>query len=142
VARSIAGILSGGQYQSVSQSNATALTLLLTRSHSTLYFDVDRKQRNTAVGFIKNMDFSYQLQAGRPYVDFTVTAVAGHLTSSDFTDQHRKWNSCDPFALFDAPITRFVSKVGGQDFWTGLLQSNLADAIYRTTTCKESRGTF
>ncbi|KAK9894947.1 prokaryotic type I DNA topoisomerase, partial [Cystobasidium minutum MCA 4210] len=81
VAKSIAGILSGGQYQS----------------------------RNTSVGWIKNMDFSYQLRPGAPYVDFTVTAVAGHLTSSDFTEQHRKWNSCDPFELFDAPIRIFTS---------------------------------
>lgn len=57
------------------------------------------------------MDFSYQLRPGAGYVDFTVTAVAGHLTSSDFTDQHRKWQSCDPFVLFDAPIRIFTSLV-------------------------------
>lgn len=57
------------------------------------------------------MDFSYQLHPGRGYVDFTVTAVAGHLMSSDFTEQHRKWNSCEPFALFDAPIRTFISQV-------------------------------
>lgn len=70
------------------------------------------EQRNTPVNFIKNMDFSYQLHAGRGYVDFTVTAVAGHLTSTDFEDQYKKWYSCDPFALFDAPIKTFTSRVG------------------------------
>lgn len=57
------------------------------------------------------MDFSYQLHPGRGYVNFTVTAVAGHLTSSDFAETHRKWGSCEPFALFDAPIIHFVTKV-------------------------------
>ena len=58
------------------------------------------------------MDFSYRLNAnGGPYTDFTVTAVAGHLTSSDFPDQYRKWGSCEPYELLDAPIIHFVSQV-------------------------------
>ncbi|PVG02713.1 prokaryotic type I DNA topoisomerase [Serendipita vermifera] len=35
---------------------------------------------------------------------FTVTYVAGHITELDFPESHRKWNSCDPFVLFDAPV--------------------------------------
>ncbi|KIM21746.1 hypothetical protein M408DRAFT_12433 [Serendipita vermifera MAFF 305830] len=35
---------------------------------------------------------------------FVVTYVAGHITEVDFPDTHRKWNSCDPFALFDASV--------------------------------------
>ncbi|CCA71076.1 related to DNA topoisomerase III alpha [Serendipita indica DSM 11827] len=35
---------------------------------------------------------------------FTVTYVAGHITELDFPETHRKWNSCDPFTLFDAPV--------------------------------------
>jgi DNA topoisomerase-3 len=41
---------------------------------------------------------------------FTVTAVTGHLMEHDFTDAHRKWNSCDPLALFDAPLDVRVRK--------------------------------
>lgn len=69
-------------------------------------------QRNTSVGYIKNMDFSYRLNAnGGRYDDFTVTAVAGHLMSQDFSDEYRKWQSCDPFQLFDAPIVSVVGEV-------------------------------
>ena len=38
-----------------------------------------------------------------------MTAVRGHLMSHDFTDLHRKWYSCDPVALFDAPIVASVT---------------------------------
>jgi DNA topoisomerase-3 len=49
---------------------------------------------------IKNYDFDYpQCRA-----NFTVTCVAGHLLHHDFAQSHRKWQSCDPFELFDAPI--------------------------------------
>uniref|UniRef100_A0A0W0EWV8 DNA topoisomerase n=1 Tax=Moniliophthora roreri TaxID=221103 RepID=A0A0W0EWV8_MONRR len=60
--------------------------------------------RNTSVNFIKNYAFDYPQTRSH----FTVTAVAGHLTELDFTDTHRKWGSCDPFDLFDAPT---VSRV-------------------------------
>lgn len=43
---------------------------------------------------------------------FAVKADEGvvKLTDQDFDDDHRKWSSCDPFALFDAQI---VTKVEG-----------------------------
>ncbi|KAF8893540.1 prokaryotic type I DNA topoisomerase, partial [Infundibulicybe gibba] len=60
----------------------------------------------TASNFIKNYEFDY------PYTRsfYTVTCVAGHLTSQDFTEAHRKWNSCDAFALFDAPVETQIPK--------------------------------
>ena len=33
-----------------------------------------------------------------------VTSVTGHLMELDFGDGHRKWGSCDPVELFDAPV--------------------------------------
>ena len=35
---------------------------------------------------------------------FIVTSVLGHLMEMEFTDRHRKWGSCDPVELFDAPV--------------------------------------
>jgi hypothetical protein len=32
----------------------------------------------------------------------------------DFGDDHRQWQSCDPFALFDAHIKTFISPVSYQ----------------------------
>ncbi|ORX38825.1 putative DNA topoisomerase type I [Kockovaella imperatae] len=84
IAKAITGILSSGSSQS----------------------------RNTANKYIKNYDFSYRFPpplGGPGDADFTVTSVLGHLTSSDFDDDHRKWNACDPFDLFDAQVQTFVS---------------------------------
>ncbi|TFY69145.1 hypothetical protein EVG20_g3279 [Dentipellis fragilis] len=61
--------------------------------------------RSSPVNFIKNYDFNYP----QTRAQFTVTCVAGHLMSHDFTDTHRKWNSCEPFTLFEAPVVSFVA---------------------------------
>jgi hypothetical protein len=36
------------------------------------------------------------------------TSVSGHLKGLDFTERHRKWGSCSPSALFDAPVVSSV----------------------------------
>ncbi|WRT64790.1 uncharacterized protein IL334_001724 [Kwoniella shivajii] len=86
-------------------SIAKSITEILSGGHWT--------HRNSPHKYIRNYDFDYNLPPplgqGRGAA-FTVTAVLGHLTSSDFDDDHRKWSSCDPFALFDAPILTYVSK--------------------------------
>lgn len=80
IARSITEILSGNRFET-------------------------RPSRNR---YIKNFDFDYRLPPSPQLVHFTVTSVLGHLTSTDFGSNHKKWGSCDPFSLFDAPINRFV----------------------------------
>ncbi|KAI9507464.1 DNA topoisomerase [Russula earlei] len=58
------------------------------------------RTRSTPSPIVKNYDFNYpQCRA-----NFTVTCVAGHVLQHDFAESHRKWHSCDPFELFDAPI--------------------------------------
>jgi len=57
-------------------------------------------QHNTQTNYIKNYEFDYPQT--RSF--FVVTCVSGHITSHDFYDTHRKWNSCEPFELFDAPV--------------------------------------
>ena len=37
-----------------------------------------------------------------------VTSVTGHMMELDFTETHRKWHSCDPVALFKAPVRKLV----------------------------------
>lgn len=66
--------------------------------------------RNTANKYIKNYDFDYLNMNAH----ITMTAVSGHLMSHDFGEAHRRWQGCDPFELFDAPIVTQVSKVS---FW-------------------------
>ena len=41
-----------------------------------------------------------------------MTSVIGHLTSLEFNEQYRKWHSCPPVRLFDAPVETEVDKVG------------------------------
>ncbi|POY75102.1 DNA topoisomerase III [Rhodotorula taiwanensis] len=83
IAKAITQILSGGQFET-------------------------RDAR--APKWIKNYSFSYRMGAGGGHTDFTVTAVAGHLTSNDFEDQYRKWHSCDPVQLFEARVKTYVTQ--------------------------------
>ncbi|ODO09647.1 hypothetical protein I350_01860 [Cryptococcus amylolentus CBS 6273] len=86
-------------------SIAKSITQILSNGHW--------NTRNSGHDYIRNYDFPYRLPPplgqGRD-VDMTVTAVLGHLTSSDFDDDHRKWGSCEAFALFEAPIITYVDQ--------------------------------
>lgn len=64
-------------------------------------------QRNGPSQYNKNFDFTYP-QTNSFY---TVTSVSGHMLEHDFSETHRKWHSCDPFELFDAPIETRVKQV-------------------------------
>ncbi|KAK4046311.1 DNA topoisomerase [Microbotryomycetes sp. JL221] len=84
IAKSITQILSGGQFQTRTSGRGP----------------------NTC----RNYDFTYRTSINSNHLSqFTVTAVSGHLTSTDFEDRYRKWNSCDPFTLFDAQIKHFTT---------------------------------
>ncbi|CEQ42489.1 SPOSA6832_04328, partial [Sporobolomyces salmonicolor] len=101
-------------------------------SHTLLPCLTQRDSRHPK--WIKNYDFSYRMGNGGAWTDFTVTAVAGHLTSSEFDEQYRKWSSCDPRELFDARIRMFVTQVCHSPFLfpfralkTGLMSMNGQD---------------
>jgi DNA topoisomerase-3 len=59
-----------------------------------------------------------------------VTAVSGHLLEHDFTDAHRKWNSCLPIDLFDAHVQARV-RSGAGDNGSLQIQNNLASEARR-----------
>lgn len=63
--------------------------------------------------YCRNFDLSYRWQ-GAGWADMTITSVRGHLTENDFTERHRKWYSCDPLSLFEAPMETRTSKVSGR----------------------------
>jgi DNA topoisomerase-3 len=63
-------------------------------------------QRTTASKYTRNYDFDYP----QTHAQFTVTSVSGHLLEHDFGDAHRKWYSCQPIELFDAPVEAHVRK--------------------------------
>ncbi|KAH9892651.1 prokaryotic type I DNA topoisomerase [Cubamyces lactineus] len=62
--------------------------------------------RNTRDPYVKNYCFDY------PQTNsfFTVTSVKGHVMEYDFNAMYSKWSSCDPFALFEAPVECKVKK--------------------------------
>ncbi|KAJ9100565.1 hypothetical protein QFC21_003608 [Naganishia friedmannii] len=78
IAKSISGILSSG--------GATSCRL-----------DSTSMQRVSPHRYIRNYDFPYNLPPplgpNHGDADITVTSVLGHLTSSDFAEQYRKWDN-------------------------------------------------
>lgn len=89
IAKSITQILSGGRFNTVCHSFCHL-------APAELAFG----QRNSRNKYIKNYDFDYP----QTNAQFTVTAVMGHVMEYDFNAMYSKWTSCDPFALFEAPI--------------------------------------
>ncbi|PWN40734.1 prokaryotic type I DNA topoisomerase [Ceraceosorus guamensis] len=57
--------------------------------------------------YTRNLSFPYTLN-GRG-VSVVMTSVRGHLYSHDFPPSYRSWQSCQPSALFDAPLRTFVT---------------------------------
>ena len=52
--------------------------------------------------------FPYRVQ-NQP-CEMAMTAIRGHLFQYDFTEAHKKWNSCDPVELFAAPLVTSIGE--------------------------------
>ena len=61
--------------------------------------------------YVKNYEFDFTFPPPWGSCSVTMTSVLGHLSKVDFAAEYRKWKSCDPFQLFDAPIVKLVDKV-------------------------------
>jgi hypothetical protein len=73
--------------------------------------EADCMQENvTGITWVKNYKFDFRFQQwGQCAVTFT--CVAGHIVAQDFGERFRKWHSCQPVALFDAPIESSIADV-------------------------------
>jgi DNA topoisomerase-3 len=58
-----------------------------------------------------NRVFEFSYAIGPHACHMLVTSVTGHLMELDFDDRYRKWYSCDPEALFEAPVRKVVPQV-------------------------------
>ncbi|KAI9756066.1 MAG: DNA topoisomerase [Lichina confinis] len=58
--------------------------------------------------YIKNYEFDFVFGQPWGHCTVTMTSVIGHLHSLDFEQQFRKWTSCAPGQLFDAPLVNAV----------------------------------
>ncbi|PIA28480.1 hypothetical protein AQUCO_06900036v1 [Aquilegia coerulea] len=55
-----------------------------------------------------NRIFEFHYTIRNQPCEMLVTSVTGHLMEIDFDDRYRKWNSCDPAILYEAPVKKFV----------------------------------
>lgn len=119
ISKAVAGHLSGGQHQTVSLSvkREPRVVAVLTIS----------AQRNTPNKYIKNYCFDFDFGPPWGNCNVTMTAVTGHLTSTDFDSGYKNWSYPPPVTLFGAPINTFVSSV--RIINTGLLLRHSAECL-------------
>eukprot|EP00954_Amorphochlora_amoebiformis_P028536 1391835-Amorphochlora_amoeboformis.AAC.2 len=55
-----------------------------------------------------NRIFEFNMRLGGQDIRMVVTSVTGHLMEVAFAEGFRKWNSCSPEALFEAPVFKRV----------------------------------
>lgn len=61
--------------------------------------------------YVKNYEFDFSFGPPWGHCSVTMTSVIGHIHTLDFEQQYRKWNSCPPGQLFDAPTISYVVAV-------------------------------
>ncbi|XP_074594004.1 topoisomerase 3-alpha [Brevipalpus obovatus] len=67
------------------------------------------RKREGMSKFNKIYEFDHELPLFG-HCQMVMTSVSGHLLEEDFAEQYRRWYSCSPAELFDAPLVRRVSK--------------------------------
>lgn len=55
-----------------------------------------------------NRIYEFNYTIGNQPCNMLMTSVTGHLMELDFDDQYRKWHSCDPAHLYQAPVRKIV----------------------------------
>ncbi|KAF8543925.1 DNA topoisomerase III [Trichophaea hybrida] len=65
---------------------------------------------NTRNKYVKNYEFTYNFAPPWGQCNAVMSSVLGHTVDWDFTALHRKWNSCAPGQLFDAPTEQIVKE--------------------------------
>jgi len=62
--------------------------------------------------YVKNYEFDFSFAQPWGQCSVTMTSVIGHLNGLDFEQRYKKWQSCRPGELFDAPVIESVDPVG------------------------------
>ncbi|USP78505.1 uncharacterized protein yc1106_05779 [Curvularia clavata] len=61
------------------------------------------------IQWVKNYKFDFRFNNwGQCSVTFT--CVAGHIVAQDFNERFKKWTSCEPVSLFEAPIVSGIAE--------------------------------
>lgn len=106
IAKAVAGHLSGGEQHTVGDSPELA---------SAKRKRTDSSQRNTPNKYIKNYTFDYDFGQGWGNCNVTMTAVLGHITTTQFPAEYKDWRFPPPDSLFNAPVVTSVAEVRGKD---------------------------
>lgn len=69
------------------------------------------QQSITGNPYVKNYEFDFNFGPPWGQCSVTMTSVIGHLTDLEFPVRYKKWHSCPPEDLFDAPVDNNVVKV-------------------------------
>ncbi|KAF9207227.1 DNA topoisomerase [Haplosporangium sp. Z 27] len=91
-------------------------------------------KRATNDQYTRNFEFSYKLPNGI-MAHVVMTAVRGHLQSTDFPLRYRKWSSCAPVELFEAQIEKSTSKDLISVESNLVQESRIADQVVIWTDC-------
>ncbi|KAG0353951.1 DNA topoisomerase [Gamsiella multidivaricata] len=90
--------------------------------------------RPTNDQYTRNFEFSYRLP-NNTMTHVVMTAVRGHLMSTDFPTQYRKWGSCAPVQLFELQVEKATSKDLISVERNLAMESRLADQVMIWTDC-------
>lgn len=75
--------------------------------------DITYQESVRGIQWVKNYKFDFRFNNwGQCSVTFT--CVAGHIVAQDFNDRYKKWHSCQPVSLFEAPIVSGIAEVRGR----------------------------
>ncbi|KAF8983156.1 DNA topoisomerase [Entomortierella lignicola] len=91
-------------------------------------------KRATNDQYTRNFEFSYRLSNGI-MAHVVMTAVRGHLQSTDFPLRYRKWSGCAPVELFEAQIEKSTSKDLISVESNLVQESRMADQVVIWTDC-------
>lgn len=58
-----------------------------------------------------NRIFEFDCVVRSQSIQMSFTSVTGHLMELEFDDRYRKWHSCDPLDLYNAPVKKYVPQV-------------------------------
>ena len=98
ISKAVAGHLSGGQFQTVSDCDMEE-------------YKTNVEQVNTQNTYIKNYKFTYDFGGQWGNCNVVFTCVSGHLTETQLGDGYNNWHDPGPKALFNAPVVVRVAEV-------------------------------
>ncbi|KAF9122423.1 DNA topoisomerase [Mortierella sp. 14UC] len=77
----------------------------IAKSVAQILSDNHFQSRETGDQYTRNLEFTYRLP-NNTMAQIVMTSVRGHLCTTDFPEQYRKWGSCAPVQLFELNIEK------------------------------------